>query len=371
MKIKAVRATPVLVPVRPFEPKLWIKRDHIDRTVVEIETDTGLLGIGETRGIWSAAIINELFAPALIGASVLERRSTRGRCLNKRFDHGFPERFVELTAYSGVELALWDLAGKAAGLPVFRLLGGPARQRANFCAYGYPVDPSDGWEEDDVPRLMAELAVRSLAETGASLFEFKVARLPSVACDIRTVHKVREVVGSDVDIAVDANMGYNREQARRFIAETKSANLANIEEPVASLSETARLRSDFGVPMSTHCTMLDALAAYPPIDAVVIDLHAIGGIEATVTLVSQLSALGKQVWLRSVWELGISFAAMCHLAIALPELSRPSQALANFPLDDLIDGDPWSVSEGGCRPPERPGLGIDLDQTALERYGAS
>lgn len=130
------------------------------------------------------------------------------------------------------------------------------------------------------PRRPSQTAGR--LETGASLFEFKVARLPSVDCDIRTVHEVREAVGPEVEIAVDANMSYDREQARRFIAKTKTANLANIEEPVASLSETARLRDDFGIPVSTHCTMLDALAAYPAIDSVVIDLHAIGGIEAAI-----------------------------------------------------------------------------------------
>ena len=162
------------------------------------------------------------------------------------------------------------------------------------------------------PRRPSQTAGR--LETGASLFEFKVARLPSVDCDIRTVHEVREAVGPKVEIAVDANMSYDREQARRFIAETKTANLANIEEPVASLSETARLR--------------DRL---------------------------------RHSGINPLHHAGCAGGLPCHRL----RRHRPARYRRHR------GGDPWTVTEGGCRPPERPGLGIDLDRTALERYGAS
>lgn len=351
-------------------PKPWVKRDHIDRTIVEVETDEGPVGIGETRGVWSAEIINTRFAPALIGTSVHERGCARTRCLPRGFDHGFPERQLDLTAFAGIELALWDLAGKAAGLPVFRLLGGPVRERAPFCAYGYPPDPADGGRERDVPAHMAALASRLVAETGAALFEFKIARY-GLGCDIETVHAVRAALGTDVEIAVDANMSYEPSHARTFLSATRDTDITNIEEPVARLDQMQHLRRDFGVPVSSHCTLPDAIAAYPDIDAIVFDLHAKGGIEPALRFIAETAALGKQVWLRAAWELGISFAAMCHLGIATPELSRPSQALMDFPEDDLIDGTPWRIADGGCRPPEAPGLGVTLDRDALSRYRAA
>ena len=350
-----------------MQPKPWVQREHIDRTIVEIETDCGVVGIGETRGTWSAKIINERFAPALSDMPVLDRYAVRERCLDRAFDHGFPERLLDLTAFAGVELALWDLAGKEAGLPIFRLLGEPARERAAFCAYGYPPDPSDGWGESDVPKHMAELARLSVDRTGATLFEFKVAR-HSLACDIETVHAVREAVGPDVEIAVDANMSYDIEQARDFLSETRTAKLANVEEPVERLAEMARLRLDMGTPVSSHCTLFDAISAYPAIDSIVFDLHSKGGIEPAIGFVKEVTSLGKGVWLRAAWELGVSFAAMCHLSISLPELSRPSQALMDFPEDDLIEGAPWQIVDGGCRPPETPGLGVELDRGMLEKY---
>jgi glucarate dehydratase len=77
---------------------------------------------------------------------------------------------------------------------------------------------------------------------------------------------------------------------------------------------------------------------------------------------------GHRFWLRSSWELGISWAAMCHLAIASPAIVRPSQTLINWVADDLVSGEPWLLRDGGVRPPERPGLGVELDREALARF---
>ncbi|GAB5471101.1 MAG: mandelate racemase/muconate lactonizing enzyme family protein [Rhodospirillales bacterium] len=360
----------MLVPLRAFEPALWTRRTHIDRTIVEVETDDGLVGLGETRALWAAKIVEERFAPALIGLDARDRAGAKARCLRHKFDYGFPEQLLDVTAFAGIELALWDLAGKAAGLPLFRLLGGPVRERAHFCAYGYPPDPSGGVAEAEVPRLMATLAQESVARTGASLFEFKIAR-HGLDCDIRTTHAVRDALGDGVEIAVDPNMAYDLGQARRYLTETATARLTNIEEPVAALPQMVELQSDFGIPISTHCTLLDSLSAYPSVVGVVFDLHAKGGIGPTLDFIAEVSALGRQVWLRAAWELGVSFAAMCHLAMAAPELERPSQALMQFPTDDLILGAPWRMSDGGCRPPDSPGLGVDLDRQALQLYCVS
>ena len=368
MRIESIRATPVRVPIRNMSPAPWVKRTHIERTIVEIVSEDGLSGIGETRGLWSAAIINGTFAPLLVGQNPFERQRLRAMSVGK-FDHAMPERLLELTAFAGIELALWDLAGKAAGQPVFKLLGGAMRDRPAFCAYGYPPDPAGGFAEDQVPEAMARQASALIARTGASLFEFKIGR-HSLECDIRTVHAVREALGPGPAIAVDANMNFAADQAYRFLQATQDCGLANIEEPTASLIETVRLRADFGISVSTHCASLDTLAAYPGVDAVVFDLHFMGGIEPGMRFACQLAALGKDCWLRAAWELGISFAAMCHMAIATREMSRPSQALMAFPEDDLVTGPAWDLSDGGIQIPDAAGLGVTLDRTALSRYRA-
>ena len=351
-KITAVRASAVRVPVTRPAAFVSTTLTHVSSTIVEVETVGGLTGVGETRGTFSAAIINQQFAPKIVGLSAAARRDVRDACLPRQpFDYGYPERMLELHAFAGIELALWDLAGKVAGEPLFRLLGGPVRERAPFVAYAYTVHPDEGRSAAEVAETMADIAARSVAESGASMFEFKVGLHP-VPSEIAIVEAVREAVGADVDLAVDANMGFGIEAARRFLDSVAEAGIANIEEPVASLAGCERLRGEFGVPVSTHCFDLDAISAYPLIDAVVSDIHLHGGIERVIDVMSRAAALSRRFWLRARWELGVSWAAMCHLGIARPELDRPAQALINWVEDDLIAGDPWLVREWR-RPPAR------------------
>lgn len=371
MRIKTVRATPVRVPVTRVAAFSKRKLTHVANTIVEVEADDGTVGLGETRGDWCASVINELFAPKLSGLSVTDRRGHRDACLPMEpFDYGYPEYPYWRNAFAGVEIALWDLVGKESGRPLFDLLGGPVRRRAPFVAYAYTVDPDEGVPEAEIPGVMAEIAAAAVADSGAAMFEFKVG-LHSAACEIAVVRAMRDAVGADVDLAVDANMGFTVEAARRFLAGVADARIANVEEPVAGLGPTARLREAFGVPVSTHCIDLDAIACHPAIDSVVSDPQLLGGIGPAVEYMSRVSALGRRFWLRARWELGIAWAVMCHLGLARPELDRPSQALINWVEDDLVLGEPWLVRDGGVRPPDTPGLGVELDHAALARYAVS
>ena len=200
----------------------------------------------------------------LIGQLLLRESVPAQEELPSAIDSGVQNRIAK-GVFSSIELALWDLLGKQADLPLFRLLGGPVRERAPFGAYAYTVDPDEGHTEAKVPDIMAEIASRSIAETGASLFEFKVGR-HSDDCDISTIYALRDALGPDVALAADANMGFSLDGAKRLLDGVAKAGLANIEEPVADL---AQLRAEFDVPVSTHCINLDTLKPFPQIDAVV------------------------------------------------------------------------------------------------------
>ena len=229
------------------------------------------------------------------------------------------------------------------------------------------MDPAEGRPAGEIAAIMADIAADRVEASGARMFEFKVG-LHSAACEIGVVQAVRDAVGPEVDLAVDANMGFSVEQARRFLAGTAELRLANIEEPVAGLGRTERLRAELGVPVSTHCFDLDALSRHPGIDSVVSDPALLGGIGPLVEFIAKVSALDKRIWLRARWELGIAWAVMCHLGVACPELDRPAQALIDWVADDLVLGETWLVTEGGVRPPDAPGLGVELDRAALARH---
>ena len=175
MKIKSVRATAVHVPVTRIAAFSKTKLTHVKSTIVEVETEAGVLGLGETRGDWGARIINERFADAVVGLPADDRRAVRDACLAKTpFDYGYPEYPAHRNAFAAVEEALWDIAGKEAGVPLYRLLGGAVRERAPFVAYAYAVDPDEGRSDAEIATIMADIAASSVKKTGASMFEFKV-----------------------------------------------------------------------------------------------------------------------------------------------------------------------------------------------------
>ena len=368
MRIKSIRSHVVQVPVTRIAAFAKRKMTHMLSTIVEVETDNGILGLGEARGDFCSAIINEKFAPLIKNQSVYDFHNLRNLCLAKMpFDYGYPEYPLQLNAFAGLEIALWDILGKEAGQPLYNLLGGAVRERALFVGYAYTVDPDEGYSDNKIAQTMADIASASIEETGAKMFEFKVG-LHSISCEVQIVKEIRKSLGPEVDIAVDANMGFTADQVKRFLESTKDCNLCNIEEPVKGLGGIARIKDSTGIPVSTHCIDLDALSFHPSIDSVVSDPSLLGGISSLNNFISSLKAINKRFWLRARWELGIGWAAMCHIGINRVEIDRPSQALINWVEDDLILGDPWLVRNGGVRPPEKPGLGVELDRKALDKY---
>lgn len=363
------RATATIVNVPALRTCAWSggATSGCTRTIVEIETADGLVGLGEAPGDGAGALIASRLAERMIGVSALHRSTIRRLCVGDHRDFGSLYDPVRALAYGGIEMALWDIAAKRLEAPLYDALGGAVRPAAHFSAYAYSVDCADGYAEADVPNEMAAIARASIQSSGSSMFEFKVGR-HSMARDIETVFAVRDSVGRDVALGVDANMAFSPTEARRFFEATREARLANIEEPVATLAEMERLRRDFGVPISTHCTDFDALAAYPLIEGVVGDLHGDGGLSANLAMAEVAQRFGRHYWLRSCQELGVAFAAFCHVGMVSREMTRPMQTLINWVEHPLTLGPAWRV-EGGCvTPPDKPGLGVELDRDAVAHY---
>lgn len=361
LNIARIRAIPVNVPYRHPPVMSAGASKYSTRTVIIVDTSAGISGVGEASYGFPAGIIEQEFAPAITGLDALDHALLRRHCLPEKFDFGTPSLKMRLAAWGGIEIALWDILGKHAGIPVYRLLGGAFRRRAPFVAYSYAdVDPEGS------PKLMADRAMSAVEESGASIFEFKVGVHP-VEVEIEVIRSVHAALQGRAEIAVDANMGMSLGSARRFLSAVGPV-LENCEEPVASLRDMDLLAREFGVNISTHCSDLDTIMHYKDISGVVPTLDVAGGIGAVRRLSEALASLGRRVWLRSHAEAGIAWAAIVHLGISLPGLSRPAQSLVDLIEDDLILGERWSVREGGVMPPERPGLGVELDLEAVLRY---
>jgi glucarate dehydratase len=195
MRISNIRTHAVSVPVTKTAHFSKRTIETVDNTIVEIETDAGVTGICETRTHGAAQIIRERFSPIIAGMNATDRSAVRNACLLKEpFDFGYPEYLNDRNAYSAIDIALWDIAGKIAKKPIYDLLGGAIRDRALFGGYAYSDDANAGYTDDELAAKMARTAKQQIDHTGAGLFEYKIG-LHSVACEIGIVKAVRAALG--------------------------------------------------------------------------------------------------------------------------------------------------------------------------------
>ena len=366
MKITRVETIPVEVPLKEGLTTKTAGGEHVvsPYVVVRVHTDAGLVGLGEATlsPRWSGetspgcvAAIKGLIGPAITGQDPIAitalRRTIDGTIRHNPF------------AKAAVEMALWDIAGKAAGQPVYQLLGGKVKDELpmKMVVGAFPVNQA------------VALAQRFL-DWGATCLKVKVGLDPTT--DIARVHAVREAAGPDIPIGIDANQGWDLATARRCLADMGDLLFAEQPVPTTDPRDLARLRGDTRIPIMadesvftlqdarrlTELGACDILSVYP-------GKHA--GIAATREIAHVARAAGVVCSMGSNLELGIATAAMLHLAAAEPSLDD-----ARYPGDylgplyhqaDLLK-EPLQLGPSVARVPDGPGLGVELDEDQLERY---
>jgi D-galactarolactone cycloisomerase len=370
MKITAV--VPHVVVQRldqPFGMSQWLW-DMRASCLVEILTDEGVIGWGVCFGPAEAnrALIESVYAPLLVGRDAGEQVALWEAMYNRSREWG--RKGISITAISGVEIALWDIAGKAAGLPVHRLLGGSAPESVSgYASAFYYAGPWDGDLEGEAAHLLA---------AGYTAFKMKVGGRP-VDEDVRRVRRVRSALGADVRLAVDANRGFTAAEAIRFGRAVAGEDLWFFEEPVLpeDLDAYTQVRAALDVPIAggesefTRWGFRDFLAR-GPVDILQPDATACGGIRETLLIAGMASAHGIPT-MPHVWGSAITVAAGLHLMTALPTAvpsmarERPHVELDQAPnlirdeLSDLACGPVMTVPDG-------PGLGIEIDRSVIEQH---
>jgi L-alanine-DL-glutamate epimerase-like enolase superfamily enzyme len=368
VRIKQIEAIPVRVPLAAGMTTRTAHGEHhtSDYVIIKVHTDEGLVGLGEATvsALWSGetskstvAAIHDPIGPALVGLD--PRRITAAR---KEMDF-----LIKLNPFtkSAVEMALWDLCGKAVGLPVYQLLGGKLRETI-------PTKMMIG--AFDAPHARA-LAERFLG-WGFRCLKVKVGL--DLAGDLQRVRAVREAAGADVALTIDANCGWNVTTARQALEHLRPMNLLVAEQPIApgDHEAMASLRQLGGIPIMADesvFTLADAWNVLRSHSADVISIYPgkNGGIAASIEIAHLAQAAGIACHVGSNLELGIGSAAMLHLACATAAIDS-----ATYPADilgphyheaDLL-ARPLDLNPGGAHVPDGPGLGIELDEQQLARF---
>jgi L-alanine-DL-glutamate epimerase-like enolase superfamily enzyme len=334
--------------------------------LVKLHTDAGITGIGEASCTprWSgedqvtgAHLIRTYLEPLLVGEDPLNVEA-----VTRRFRLAFAGNYFTKAA---VEMALWDIAGKAAGQPVYQLLGGKVR---DFVPTKWSVSGLD-------PERAAGIA-RWAAEQGFKAMKVKVGIEPEG--DVARVKAVRQAIGPEVKLGVDANGGWSPEIAVRTIERLYEHGIYFAEQPVApeEAAGMAEVRRKIRVPViadESIYTLQDAkmLALLGAADVFSIYVGKAGGIGPARRIAQFAESAGLKCTVGSNLELGVGSAAMVHLAMSARGVAAeefPCDIIGPFYYEDDIVREPLPIKPGEARPNERPGLGVELDDEKVERY---
>ncbi|MCB1371170.1 MAG: mandelate racemase/muconate lactonizing enzyme family protein [Rhodobacteraceae bacterium] len=366
MKITAIRVTHVNVP---FDAPFWWTAGlypGASKSVIEVETDAGITGLGEAPWWHFGELIKAEIAPALIGADPFDLADCESRCVPAWQITANTGENAAQVAFGAVEIALWDIRGKEFGLPLHMLLGGAVRRDIAFTEY-FSFRPRQGEAGGEMtPEAVADYCQRMAEEHGATMFEGKLI-LGDPLLEIDTVRLLRERLGRRAMLRLDSNMQWSLTTARRILREIEPFDIRNYEDPVASFEEMAALRQHSAIPFSTHVPDLRRAVALGVPDYFVCNFAALGGLARTLKFVAACEAMGKGFWCYSN-DLGIMTAAYLHVVAATPWITEPSQSLFRWQVGDVIEGGPFRQVKDTVRVPEGPGLGVTLDRAALERW---
>ena len=369
MKITRIETIPIRVPLKAeFAIRSGRGGAHTVSPflLVKVYTDEGITGIGEASCTprWSgedqftgAHLIRTYLEPPLKGED-----PTQVDRLAQKFRLAFAGNFFTKAA---VEMALWDIAGKAAGRPVYELLGGKVR---DFVSTKWSVSGVE-------PEKAAEIARWAIAQ-GFKAMKVKVGI--ETEGDMARVRAVRAAIGPNVKLGVDANGGWTAEDAVKTIERLREYNIYFAEQPVPpeDVAVMAEVRKKIHVPLiadESIYTLQDArtLALLGAADVFSIYVGKSGGIGPAKQIADFAEKQGLKCTVGSNLELGVGSAAMVHLAMAAHGViaeEYPCDIIGPFYYEDDIVQKPLPIVPGQAQPNDRPGLGVELDEEKVQRY---
>ncbi len=343
--------------------------------IVEIVGEDGLSGWGEAFGPARLTVpIVEFYKPLLLGEDAFATERHWQNLYNRLRDHG--QKGLAIEALSAVDIALWDLKGRALGLPVHRLIGGPLRSRVEAYATGFYRKRAG----DPLSYLIAEAEERAAQGFGA----IKLKLGFGLDDDIRLCHAVRRAVGDAIGIMIDANHAYDATAAIRLGRRIEALDIAWFEEPVPpeDIAGYREIKAALTIPIAGGEAEFTRWGFRPliverAVDILQPDVCAAGGISECRKIADMASAFGVRVN-PHVWGTGIGLAASLQWIATLPH-NPPGL----YPLEPLLEFDQSEhpirmailqrpiVQRGGWVDiPDGPGLGIEIDRTALARFAA-
>ena len=385
MRVSAVTITPVAFQDPPLLNAVGVHEPYALRAIVEVSTDAGLLGLGETYADEGHLARLRLAADAVTGKDVYALAEMR-RAIADALDgdtgsdgHGLTGMITSSSTvdrvFAAFEVACLDIQGKAAGRPVSDLLGGAVREYVPFSAYlfykwdAHPGGTPDPWGGASSPEGIVDQARRMLGQYGFSAIKLKGGVHPPEQ-EIEAIHALRDAY-PELPLRLDPNAAWSVETSTKVAGELDGV-LEYLEDPTPGLAGMAEVTARASMPLATNMCVVafDEIApavAQDSVRVVLSDHHYWGGLHRSKLLSGICDTFGMGLSMHSNSHLGISLAAMVHLAGATPNLTYACDTHWPWKSEEVVVPSSISFVDGSVRVPESPGLGVELDRDALAR----
>jgi L-Ala-D/L-Glu epimerase len=363
MKITRIEPIVVSVPYKHREVSTRVQRDGVTDVLVKITTDTGLVGWGESCPGSNVESIYEVIKsaiPYLTGRNPWDREAIAADFFGAA--HWYNRPMTGNFAFASIDMALWDLCGKDCHQPVYNLLGGRVRRSVDYFCYLARTTVED----------VVQQARRGIAR-GYSVFYIKVGI--DVAEELPMIAALREAVGPDRKIRIDANGVWTVNEAVRYLAEFDRYRIDFAEQPVwpEPVRNMVELRQRTPVALAANEGLWRVCDVYEVIRARAADVLCFSspwvGTLAQLHRLSHLAHLeGLRVCRHTHGELGIMAAASHHVSLTLPNLVDGNQQTAEIMADDVLT-EPLPIATGATWGiPAGVGLCIEVDEAKVEQY---
>ena len=382
MKITRITITPVAFADPPLLNAVGVHEPYAIRAIIEVATDAGLTGLGETYADEHHLSALRAAARAIEGTDVYHTEVIR-QLAAAVAGAGGPTTSSGLTGehaaadriLSPFEVACLDIQGQAAGRPVADLLGGAVRDEVPFSAYlfykwaGHPGHEPDDWGEALDPDGIVRQARRMVGEYGFSALKLKGGVFPPDQ-EAEAIRALRAAF-PEHPLRLDPNAAWTPGTAIG-VARDLEGVLEYLEDPTPSIDGMAEVARHAPMPLATNmCVVafghLPAAIRADAVRVVLSDHHYWGGLRRSRLLAGICETFGLGLSMHSNSHLGISLAAMVHLAAAVPDLTYACDTHWPWKTEDVVAGEPFTFSDGAIRVPDGPGLGVELDRDALGR----
>ncbi len=366
MKIVDMRVRCVAIPLNAqLRHNTGVHPGYFLRTILELVTDDGVVGLGEVGGGDQRGALLKL-KPRILGMDPFALESMKLKTLRAIY------YLSNARLYAAIEMACLDIQGKILGRPMSDLLGGRVRDTIPMIGYLFWRYDRPGGGDDTTAEDMADLCVELHETLGVSAMKMKAGVLDPME-EARVLELCRHRLGDRFGLRIDPNGVWSVRTAVAVGRRLEPLGLEYFEDPSWGLEGNAAVRSQVRIPIATNMypAKFDDLGPairMGAVDIVLTDIHYWEGPRGVKDLAAVCRTFNLGVAMHSGAEFGIELAAMLHTAATIPEMTVAGDAHYHYLTDDIIQGGKMRYVDGAIAVPTGPGLGVELDPDRMDKY---